>query len=452
MRWINPENKKHLSLVTWAIKKPYAPSFIRVPISVEEAEACVVVGENVVVGQVLARPLTSEGVFVHAGISGEVTRIQNFPHPLKGETLSIEIQSDGKSDLFHAAGMEKINYENYSADDMATIFQEKGIVDLASHSPLHHLAGMLHNGLLVLNGCESEPYVTSDHALMMSHPLEILKGAEILRKFLGAAQVAVVLEDNKLEVAELIRSKMYFLKWKHFDAYVFPARYPQGAAPILLQSLKKRTSWQGEAKVLGVDTAFAVYEAMALQKPFFERVVTVGGECVADAHNVWMPIGASFESAIRACRGLLREPRKLVMGGPMAGTAQRNWHVPIISSTTAILALPKEVSIPHEISACTRCGDCNDACPAGISPAMIALAAEKGLFELAADWGADSCFECGNCSYVCPSKRPMVELMRYADSRERVNQPAWAEKNIDLERDFLKTAALENEVPIETKI
>jgi len=104
------------------------------------------------------------------------------------------------------------------------------------------------------------------------------------------------------------------------------------------------------------------------------------------------------------------------MGGPMQGLAQKTLEVPVIERTQAILALPKEVAAPEKIDPCIRCSLCVEVCPVEISPVMITLAAEKDRFDIAEKWGAHACIDCGNCSYICPAKRPMLELIRYANT------------------------------------
>jgi electron transport complex protein RnfC len=153
---------------------------------------------------------------------------------------------------------------------------------------------------------------------------------------------------------------------------------------------------------------------VAQQKPFYERVVTVGGECVVEPRSLWLPIGISFHDAIRACKGVMREPLKILMGGPMAGTAQRTPEVSVMAGTNAILALPPEVVREELAEPCIRCNRCVDHCPVFLSPVMITLAAEQKVFPIAKGWNVADCIECGNCAYVCPSKRPMLELIRAA--------------------------------------
>jgi Na+-translocating ferredoxin:NAD+ oxidoreductase subunit C len=178
-----------------------------------------------------------------------------------------------------------------------------------------------------------------------------------------------------------------------------------------------------EAIIFPTSTAFAVYEAVVQQKHFYERVVTVGGECVVEPRSLWLPIGISFHDAIHACKGVMREPQKVLMGGPMAGTAQSTVEVSVMAGTNAILALPKEVAKEESEEPCVRCNRCVDHCPVSLSPVMITLASERKEFSVAEAWDVTDCIECGNCAYVCPSKRPMLELIRLARGFSRPAVP-----------------------------
>lgn len=427
--------KKEASLVSWAIRRPPPPSKVRIPLQLDPnraSVACVRVGEHVRVGQVIALPKDAQSVSVHASISGQVEAIGIFPHPVLGEAQAIEIRSDGRNERMPEIGRERPAWQTLAKDEILQLLQDSGVVGLRGLIPAHvknarPKQGRIHT--LILNACESEPYVTCDHALMMSQPLEVLKGAEMIRALLEAQRVIVAIEDNKLEAAEVLKSKIYFLKWKQMEVRIFPARYPQGAVVPLLRSvlgLDPIRLAQGalvSIQVHNVATALAVYEAIVLQKPLYERAVTVGGECVAESRNVWVPIGTTFEETFKFCKGLLREPYKVLMGGPMQGLAQPHLNVPVVPSTQAILALPKEVAYHgEEVQPCIRCNRCVEACPVEISPVMITLAAEKDFFEVAEDWGLSLCIECGNCTYVCPSRRPMTELIRYA--KRHTGRPA----------------------------
>lgn len=395
------EEKKEASLLPWSITRPSLPRRVRIPF---QGQSLVQTGQRVRVGEKIAE--TS-----HASLSGTVSRIGRFPHPVLVDSEAIEILSDGKDERLPGIGIERNAWKNLSREEIRKILLESGIdivgADLVS-------ARDPQVDTLIINACESEPYLTSDHSLLMSHPVEILKGGEILKQALGARDLIVALEDNKEEVAELLKSKTFFHSWSGAKIEVLPARYPLGDERILVRELLGRNI--SGVFVSTVAEVFAAYEAVVFRKPFYERVVTIGGECVVQPHNFWIRVGTLAEEAVKYAKGFLRDPEKVVLGGPMTGTALESLDVPILKNVPGILGLPRELAKPESVEPCIRCGECVESCPVFLSPALITLAAEKDEFELARGYGASLCIECGNCSYVCPAKRPMLELIQYAQS------------------------------------
>ena len=409
---IRLERKKDASLLNWNLKRPYPPEKIRIPIP-PSAWPCIRVGEIVQTGQKIAEPQGPEGVSIHTGMSGVVEKIAVFPNATGTESRMIEIRKRGEPKVPSPAETRK-EWEQIPAEELLRIFQHSGLVTTDPlMEPVYAKLGR-HAGArtIIINGCEPEPYITCEQVLTTSHPLEILKGAELLKKAIGAEKILFAFESCNLEMVELIKSKIYFLKWEHTEVRTVPALYPQGLECTLLQA------WfpggEDKAVVFPASTAFAVYEAVVQQKSFYERVVTVGGECVVEPRSLWLPVGISFHDAIHACKGVMREPQKILMGGPMAGTAQRTAEVPVMAGTNAILALSKEVAKEESEEPCIRCNLCVDHCPVSLSPVMITLAAERKEFAIAEEWNVTDCVECGNCAYVCPSKRPMLKLIRMA--------------------------------------
>ncbi|MFA6600630.1 MAG: RnfABCDGE type electron transport complex subunit C [Candidatus Omnitrophota bacterium] len=398
-------HKKDALLRDWTIRRMRPPAKVRIP----AAHPCVSEGARVVVGQKIAEPAGAADVPVYAGVSGQVTQIGRFEHP-EGGCRMIEITAEKTERTLPEIGCERKGWQDLSPGALRTLFRACGLVEMspgtgALHSRIER-AEREEAGLLILNACESEPYVASGHALIMSHPLEILKGAELLRKASGAEQVVITTEQDKMEAAELLKSKIYFLKWNHYAVKVLPQAYPQDIDTML--------SGKTKATVHLPATAYAVYEAVVLQKPLYERVVTVGGECVYEPKNTWVRIGTSLADLFGSCKGLLREPGRVLLGGPMRGVAAPSREVPVLAGSDALLAIPSEVVRKENAVPCIRCGRCTEACPAEISPAMITQAVENFQRATACDYGAGRCLACGNCTYVCPSRRPMSELMTKA--------------------------------------
>jgi len=429
--------------VSWTFRRLRTAPRVRIPLEQcagFSALPCVEIGQIVQAGQKIALPENPFAVALHASVSGRVTALGNFPHPVKGEGPAIEITPEEHQAPVPAYGRERADAESLSREEILSLFREGGLVEAgAGMMPLHVKCFMPENTAihtLILNACESEPYVTCAHSLMLSHPVEILKGAEILRRVMGAGRVLIVTQKDKQEPAEVLKSKIYYHKWDTAEVRVLPVQYPQDEEILLIRefcgidlseafrmcrnagSTEPRefmwTRFMKEAgvMVLEVSTAFAVYETVMLGKPLLEKGVTVGGECVIEPRNTWLPIGMLFQDAIKENRGLMRDPARVVMNGPMRGRAQPTLEVPVIKGTQAILALPGEVIPEVEPKPCIHCNRCVEACPAGISPVMITLAAERGLFQDAKQWGVEYCLSCGSCTYLCPSRRPMAEWIR----------------------------------------
>lgn len=392
MKPLKLESKKENFFLAWTIQRPAPPSKITVPLkqfSGLEAMPCVEEGTPVLAGQKIADPQHASDVCLHSSISGKVSRISH----------AIEIVSDG---------LDEKGAPAKEGNDRLEFFRSMGLVDMNLRMTPVHVKLAQKPEVLVLNACEPEPYIASTYALIMSHPLELLKGAEILREACGAKKILFVTETDKRESAELIKSKIYFLKWEQAEVLMLEPGYPDHESV-----LAKRLAMPSLA-ILDAATAFAAYEAVVLGKPLIERAVTVAGECVMDPKNLWLRTGTDLSAAVKICKGFMREPRKVLIGGPLGGRAQARLDIPVTAGTPGIVALPKEAVDTGDPGPCIRCGLCLEVCPAEISPAMISLAAENGLFKTAEAYGAALCIECGNCAYVCPSRRPMTELMREA--------------------------------------
>ncbi|MBU3758914.1 MAG: RnfABCDGE type electron transport complex subunit C [Candidatus Omnitrophica bacterium] len=441
MRGIKLDGKKDPTLITWTIKRLRQPARVRIALRQggrDLAVPCVRHDDSVKAGQVIALPADDFSTPLHASVSGKVMAVGTFAHPFLEDAQAIEIVGDGRGETAPGVGTERLGWESLDRAQLAPLFRQAGLVTMdEAMVPLHVLAQESLTArvrTLVINLCEPEPYVTSEQALAMSHALEIIQGAEILRKAFGAEKITAVLTEDKIQAAELLKSKIYFLKWGHVDVRVLPLVYPQGldvplAETLLERKLKLPAEWhrggtpqdKGLAlhrvfrseglEILNGASAFAAHEAIVLQKPLFERAVTVGGECVMEPKNLWAPLGLSFQDVFKAAKGLMRDPAKVIAGGPMQGRFQAGLEAMLVKGIPALLALPPEAAPDPAASACIHCGLCIDVCPENLSPVMITLASESGLYEEAASWNAADCIRCGNCTYICPSKRPMDALI-----------------------------------------
>ena len=63
-------------------------------------------------------------------------------------------------------------------------------------------------------------------------------------------------------------------------------------------------------------------------------------------------------------------------------------------------------------AACTRCGNCAEACPVLLQPAMLLDAAQRRDSHAHDRHGAARCVECGLCTLSCPSELPLLASIR----------------------------------------
>ena len=406
-----PSLKREISLSNPKIQKAKLPQVCVLPLAQYPGRASVPVvkpGDRVCTGTLIGAPDGENSAAVHASVSGTVKNIGLYPHPFFGSALAVEIESDGKDTL--DPGIRRRNTDAMSREEILNCLREAGIAELNG-------AGASKIQTVIIDGTECEPYLVGDYLVMMEKALELVEGAKIVKRVTGAGQVYLAAGENSLEAIETVNSKLFSMAENFIEAVTLPAYYPQGEPRRLIKDVlaieipRGKTAADLGILILNVSTVVAVYEAVKLGKPLYERVVTVSGECLAQTKNLMVRLGTPLHEVIRQCSGFLRKPGRLVMGGLMRGVHQEDMNAPVVNATTSLIALPPEEAKQSETQACIRCGYCIEACPEKLVPSILTLAVEAGREEFLKEFGLGNCTLCGNCSYVCPSKRPMTELL-----------------------------------------
>ncbi len=376
-------------------------------------------GDEVKRGQALTEATGFVSAPVHAPTSGKVKSVKAFPHPFGNVQEAIEIVSDGE-DTWAEDIESRGAWRHMDADTIKNLLQQAGLVGMGGATFPTHVKLSPPKGkkidAFVLNAAECEPYLTSDHRLMLERPREILEGVGLFMKVLGVTKGYVGVEDNKMDALAAMKAACPPDLDLEFQA--LETKYPQGSEKHLIYALTGRKVPPGGLPmdvgclVQNVATALASYEAVEKGRPLIERVATVTGEGIARPANVLFRVGTPLEDVIDFCGGMTPDIGKVIFGGPMMGVGQHTLDVPLIKGTSGILCLRESEVEEFLAGPCIKCGNCVDACPMGLVPSVLGVQAERGRFADMDDYHVLDCIECGSCAYVCPSYRPLVQLFR----------------------------------------
>lgn len=373
-------------------------------------------GDEVLLGQKIGEAKAVFSANVHSSVSGTVAALEDVIHPNGYPVLAVVINNDGQ-DRPCPEMKACPDPMALTAEEIRQKVKEAGLVGLggAAFPTAVKLSPPKDKPIdtLIINGCECEPYLTADHRLMLEFPEEIIKGAELARRAVGAKRIIFGVEDNKTDAAESLVQHLGGLPAK---VVLLKTKYPQGAEKNLIYALLHREVPRGGLPfdvgvlVQNVGTAKAIWEACALGKPLIERAFTVTGPMIKEPKNLLVRIGTPLASVISYCGGLLDGARLIILGGPMMGLAQSLLDVPIIKGASGLMAL-KEACLEEELP-CIRCARCVDHCPMRLVPTQIVKFIQFEKWAEAETWGALDCVECGCCQYICPSKIRLVHWIR----------------------------------------
>ncbi|MDD3740943.1 MAG: electron transport complex subunit RsxC [Bacteroidales bacterium] len=385
------------------------------------SEPVVAKGDVVKTGQLIAKSTGFVSANIHSSVSGKVLKIDKVLDTTgyKQTCIVIDVEGDEWIETIDRSAEIKNNID-FSAEEIRSKVAENGIVGLGGATFPTHVKLSIPAGktckYLIINAVECEPYLTSDHQLMMEKGEEILIGCKLIQKAIGAEKVIVGIENNKPDAIKHMTELSK--KFENIEVNALKVKYPQGGEKQLIKSVTKREVPSGGLPidvgcvVQNVGTAFAIYEAVIKNKPLFERVVTVTGKSVKNPSNLRARIGTPINMLIEAAGGLPEDTGKIVNGGPMMGKAVSTDKVPVTKGTSGVLIFPESLAERVENYNCIRCGRCVTVCPMGLEPYLIKnMSAVKMYEELKAERALD-CMECGSCVYVCPAGVPLLDYIR----------------------------------------
>lgn len=415
------------------------PAKVSIPVSQHigaPATILVAKGDRVKVGQLIAQSSGFVSANIHSSVSGVVESIEPVldSSGYKRPAITIVVEGDEWDPAIDRSPELKREI-SIDAQGIIKKISDAGIVGLGgatfpSHVKLSVPAGKKAE-VLIINGVECEPYLTSDHRLMLEKGHELMVGIQLLMRALGVDKAMVGIENNKPDAIKHLTE--IAAEYKGITVHALKVKYPQGGEKQLIKALINREVPSGGlpidigAVVHNVGTAYAVYEAVQKNKPLFERVVTVTGKHLAKPSNFMVRIGTPVAELIAAAGGLPEDSAKVVNGGPMMGKAVSDINVPVTKGTSGIIVFPNTESKRKPESVCIRCAKCVSACPMGLEPYLLIRMSQRMMFDRMEGERVLDCMECGSCSFECPANLPLLDYIRLG--KAEVNKIIRARKN-----------------------
>ena len=381
------------------------------------ARAVVKPGDVVREGMLIGSADGQYSANVHSSIPGRVREIRRIAGHGSRASEAVVIELGGE---FEKSGRRQAvrAWDSLSRADLRAMVRAGGIVGLGGHLVPTHLKlrdrAPAAPSLLVANGVGSEPSLSADFALMREKPREIAEGLRICRKIVECGRAVLAIGEDAEELVPGFEQAFRALGME-CEIALLSSRYPQGNEQLIVAGIEGADApapVSASTIVLNVGTLLAVYEAVVLDRPLIERVVTVTGTPVHMPRNLKVRLGTRIEDLFDDCGGLAAPPGKIVVGGPMRGIAVDTLDVPVTKGTAGVMVFAgADARTPTEWP-CIRCGSCVEACPWGLVPTRLYKLIQQGELAAARKEGLARCTECGCCAYACPSHIPLSSVLR----------------------------------------
>jgi len=423
---IHPPQRKTLTMNS-SIENLSVPQICYIPMLQHEGAAAKLIvkkGDIVSEGELIGEAQGMISANVHASVPGKVVDIVESMN-LNVPRTTVVIEAEG---AFTTTGSSLTSVNDWKTLDRSVlldIVQSCGVAGLGGDAfPTASKLTIPSDSkvdTLIINGAESEPYLTADDIMMRTYPHEIIEGIQIALKIIGIKKAIIAVEDNKKHsIRVLSEAVKKTIPEEKIIIKQLRSKYPQGSEKQLIYSILKRIvpvsgfSINSGVVVLNVGTIYAVREAVLFFFFLIDRLITISGDMIRKPGNYKVRFGTRISDIVEECGGLKGVPSKIVIGGPLRGISAENMDLPVVKSTSGILFMSDKETCHADYSACIRCGRCVTVCPAGLIPRDIAIAAENGKFDTISELNPEACIMCSCCSYVCPAKRPLSNFVSIA--------------------------------------
>ena len=379
-------------------------------------------GDKVLTGQLIGQSVGFVSANIHASVSGTVTSVDAYPNGQGQRRIMVVIKREGDEWVESIDRSTELKREcTLTSEQIIAKVKDAGIVGLGGAQFPTHVKLSVPNDqkaeVLIINGVECEPYLTSDYRTMLERGEQLVVGTRILMRAIGVTNAVIGVEANKPDAVKHLQAIVGAAT--DIKVQMLKTQYPQGGEKQLIAAVTGRQvpappalPIDVGAVVCNASTAVAVYEAVQKNKPLIERVVTVTGAAVPSPKNLLTRFGTPVEALIAKCGGLAEGDVKVINGGPMMGRALSNIAMPVMKGCSGITIMVGSATVRGVESACIKCAKCVEACPMGLEPYLLSKQARKRAWDAMEANDITSCIECGCCQFTCPANIPLLDYIR----------------------------------------
>ena len=406
-RYVDP---KYVFLATANARCPKADVFVKE-------------GEHVNVGQVIG--MRHAAFFeqpIHSTVSGTYVGLEKHYHRNGKLTDFIKIENDFKN-TFDKSLKERTPEEiaKLSKGDMTEIIKNCALVGLGGSSFPTYIKFQTDKkiDMILVNGIECEPYITSDHRIMLEYPYRIIDGIKYAMQAFNCKKALICIKSKYKDIEEAYNEVLKEFPDSGIELCKVKNYYPQGWEVSMIKEATGIKLNPGELPSnrgiinFNVSTIIGIYKAIKYNMPVIKRNITVTGDGINHPHNFRVLVGTAFKDLLPMCGGYKNEDieKVFILGGPMMGASVPNDDLIITKTVTSIIVLDKTT---YNEEPCVRCGSCVLSCPVGLEPVQIMNAVKSLDKERIKALNPLKCIECGLCAYSCTSKIQVTDYVRRA--------------------------------------
>jgi electron transport complex protein RnfC len=350
-------------------------------------------------------------------VTGKIASLSPYTGDFEKNYIAISITPDGSEIIDDT-------FQKQAQSPTLELLSEY-LIGAPGDPPLSLLADSNSNiNTIVIRGLDPDPTVATSQYIAQSRFNDLKIGIEILK------QVTDVRDIILITAGETVQG------YGHIGAQVKGVKttYPSALPHMVMKDVLGQVVPAGKTcDELGV--CFLTAEAVISIGSAFEsgRLPTSKALTFIKKYGtgkiIETPIGTPIGDILEAFGETINEFDRIILGGPMTGSAVYALEHPIRPDTDSIIVVDRDKAAYASDYPCINCGECVRTCPAQIQVNMLVRFLEANQYDEAADgYDLHSCIECGLCSYVCVSRIPIFQYIKLAKYElERAKTPEEAD-------------------------